>query len=247
MAFKLGSLLRVGVRVCVCVTATPAITATTASAPASAGTRRRGRRRRRRGRRRAAGATAAGVADSERTRSRSSAGGAISPSVSSSSSAPMRRSRPSAPASPRSSASSRSGAIGSDVLMGFHLCCQARECAGESRRARRGRDLEQARGLAGVELEQDAQGDDLAVGGAQAPQAGLERRGVAVAQACRVFRRAQRLAQRGEPLARPAPPLGAQVVERAGAGDRQQPAARAGAPRVEADRAASRPARTRRP
>ena len=59
------------------------------------------------------------------------------PCVSSSMSAPMRRSRPSSPASPRSSASRRSGAIGSDVLMGLNLRCQPRERAGEPRRTRR--------------------------------------------------------------------------------------------------------------
>ena len=177
---------------------------------------------------------------------RSSAGGAISPTVSSSSSAPMRRSRPSAPASPRSSASRRSGAIGSDVLMGFHLCCQARERAGEPRRAGRRRDLEQPRGLAGVELEQDAQRDDLAVGGAQPAEARLERCRVAVAQAGRVLGRRAR-ARAAPRAARALRACARRADGRARRSGRSRAASCAGRRAAgRSDRAASRRARTRR-
>ena len=124
--------------------------------------------------------------------------------------------------------------MGSNVLMGLNLCRQPREGAGEPCRARRRRDLEQSRGLAGIELEQDAQRDDLAVGCTQPSEARLERGRVAVAQAGCIRRGAFGLALRGEPLARAAALLGTQVVERTGARDREQPAARARAARVEA-------------
>ena len=65
-------------------------------------------------------------------------------------------------------------------------------------------------------------------------EAGLERCRVAVAETGGVFGGAARLALRREPLTGAAPALGAQVIERARAGDREQPAARACAARVEA-------------
>ena len=231
----------------VCVATTPTITADDGGEAEHGREAQRGRRRRRPGRRRGAGAASAGAVVSERTRSRSSAGGEISPTVSSSSSAPMRRSRPSAPASPRSSASSRSGAIGSDVLMGLHLRGQPRERARESRRARGRRDSEQSRGLAGIELEQDAQGDDLAVGGAQPGEARLERGRVAVAQAGGVFRVAPGLAR--SPRAARALRGGARHAgDRAHTSGRSRAASCAG-PRGagRSGRAASTRARTRRP
>src|SRR5207253_5156056 len=122
---------------------------------------------------------------------------------------------------------SRSWAIRSRCDIERHL--ELLQRAVETRRAVGGGDAEHARGGPGVEVEDDAERDHLALAGGQAEQRGLELGREPFGNAL-----LEDLGHRYELLALHAPPLGAEVVERDRARDLAEPGADRPAPLVEA-------------
>src|SRR4051812_43222505 len=108
--------------------------------------------------------------------------------------------------------------------MGVQLLLELREGAGEPRRAGGRADPEDARGGRSVEVEDDAERDQLPLGGGEAAERAVEGRGEALGEARLV--RLRKLA-RERVLAPDAPPLGAEVVERDRPGELTEPCPRA--------------------
>src|SRR6185295_12114168 len=164
------------------------------------------------------------------TRSRSDDG--ASPEILRSSRArPCRRASSwvSAMAPPRS-ASRRAGATSSGDDMGFHPLFELLQGSRKPHRARGAADSEHARRGDRVQLEHDAQDDDLALPGAQRAQSSLELWRDSLGERLRGLRRF--CGRAVFPL--PPPCLRAEVVERFRAGELAEPRALGAAARIEA-------------
>src|SRR5918994_3623103 len=142
----------------------------------------------------------------------------------------------SAAASARTRCRSSDGAAGfaarssliSDSDMSTHPLLQFSQCAREARRDVRRADPEHAAGLLAVELEQDAQRDHLALGGAQRRDRRFQIGREPLAEGL------PDLVRGGDPLlAAPSPVLAPEPVERGRARDLAEPRAGRGAARVE--------------
>src|SRR5260221_12278014 len=201
----------------------PCTTAAATASPSAAGIATSTSRRDGRGTKLRRGAGAAAI-----TRARSASGARSVAPRSSFSSAARRVSPAVRGAAPPSSASSRSGPIASvaDIL---DPLLQVFQRTAQPCRARGLADSEHARGARAVELEQDAERDDLALSGRQLAHRLLQRPGQAVHQ----LRRLREVAG-VRLLTAAAPRLGAEPVDGDRARNTTEPRAGRAAPRIEA-------------